>query len=114
MRNSKTRASTIKSRLPKCVNVFYAFSELQQKYGEQLSRRSDVSEFKANIKLEGFPLGDSYTTDFIITTNDGKTLIRECVYKDKLLKPMTIKLLDASREYWLSRGFKNWGIVIDA
>ena len=112
MRNSKTRTSTIKSKLPKCSSVFYAYSELQHKYGVLLSQRDDVLEFKANVKLEDFPLGDSYTTDFVITTKDGKTLIRECVYKDKLLKPLTIKLLDASREYWLSRGW-NWGIVVD-
>ncbi len=114
MRNSKTRTATIKSKLPKCSSIFYAFSELQHKYGEQLSKRNDVLEFKANVKLDGFPLGDTYTTDFVITTTDGKTLIRECVYKDKLLKPLTIKLLDASREYWLSNGCKEWGIVIDA
>ena len=113
MRNSKTHSQTIKCKLPKCSSVFYAYSELQHKYGELLSQRNDVLEFKANVKLEDFPLGDSYTTDFVITTKDGKTLIRECVYKDKLLKPLSIKLLDASREYWLSRGWSNWGIVVD-
>ena len=114
MRNSKTHAQTIKRKLPKCANVFYAFSDLQNRYGEQLSLRDDVLEFKANVKLDDFPLGDSYTTDFVITTTDGKTIIRECIYKDKLLKPLSIKLLDASRAYWLSRGIQNWGIVVDA
>ena len=113
MRNSKTRVSTIKKHLPKCADVFYAYNSLQDKYGELLSKRDDVLEFKANIKLVDFSLGDSYTTDFIITTIDGRTLIRECVFKDKLLKPMTIKLLDASRAYWLSKGIKDWGIVVD-
>ena len=114
MRNSKTRTATIKSKLPKCVTIFYAYSELQYKYGEQLSKRDDVLEFKANVKLDNFPLGDSYTTDFVITTTDGRTIIRECIYQDKILKPSNIKLLDASRDYWLSRGCKDWGIVIDA
>ena len=113
MRNKKTHSITIKRKLPKCSTFFFAFSELQNKYGEQLSKDENVLEFKANIKLEDFPLGDTYTTDFLITTIDGRTLIRECVYKSKLLKPMTIKLLDASREYWLSRGFTDWGIVVD-
>ena len=114
MRNSNTRVSTIKKRLSKCADIFYAYNSLQDKYGELLSRRDNVLEFKANIKLEDFPLGTTYTTDFIITTTDGRTQIRECVYKDKLLKPMTIKLLDASRAYWLSKGINDWGIVIDA
>ena len=113
MRNSKTRTMTIKRKLPKCSTYFYAFSELQHKYGKQLSEDENVLEFKANVKLDDFPLGDSYTTDFVITTKDGRTLIRECVYKDKLLKPSTIKLLDSSRNYWLSRGFTEWGIVVD-
>ena len=113
MRNSNTRVSTIKKSLPKCVGVFYAYNLLQNKYGELLSNRDDVLEFKANIRLIDFSLGDSYTTDFIITTIDGKTLVRECVSKGKLLKPMTIKLLDASRAYWLSKGIKDWGIVVD-
>ena len=114
MRNANTRTTTIKKRLDKCKNVFYAYSELQSKYGELLSERNDVQEFKVNVKLDGLPLGDSYTTDFVITTTEGKTQIRECVYKDKLLKPMTIKLLDASRAYWLSKGINDWGLVIDA
>ena len=108
MRNSHTRTSTIKKRLSKCSGIFYAYSPLQLKYGELLSKRDDVVEFKANVKLDNFPLGDSYTTDFVITLANGQTVIRECSYKDRLLKPLTIKLLDASREYWLAKGFK-WG-----
>lgn len=27
---------------------------------------------------------------------------------------MTVKLLDISREYWLSRGVSDWGLVVDA
>ena len=114
MRNSKSHTQTIKKKLPKCISTFYAYNSLQLKFGELLSSRDDVQDFKANVKLDGFPLGDSYTTDFVITTTEGKTFIRECVYKDKILKPLTIKMLDASREYWISRGYKDWGIVIDA
>ena len=114
MRNSRTHSQTIKKKIAKCSGVFYAYNDLQLRYGELLSKRNDVQEFKANVKLDGFSLGDSYTTDFVIVTNDGKTVIRECVYKDKILKPLTIKLLDASREYWIARGFKDWGIVVNA
>lgn len=113
MRNTHTRTKTIKKKLPKCQGVFYAYNELQEKYGELLSKREDVLEFKANFKLKDFPLGDFYTTDFVITTVDGKTLIRECVYREKILKPSNIKLLDESRAYWLSKGIKNWGIVVN-
>ena len=113
MRNSKTHSQTIKCKLPKCSLVFYAYSDLQLKYGKELSTREDILEFKTNVKLEDFPLGDSFTTDFVITTTDGRTLIRECVNKNKILRPSTIRLLDASRLYWLSKNVKDWGIVID-
>ena len=39
-------------------------------------------------------------------------MVRECVYKKNLLKPAVIKMLDASHSYWLSRGIKDYGIVI--
>ena len=112
MRNRKSHVSCTKIRMPKCIGIFYAYSPLQLRYGELLSKRDDVVEFKANVKLDNFPLGDSYTTDFVITLANGQTVIRECAYKDRLLKPLTIKLLDASREYWLAKGFK-WGLVIN-
>lgn len=41
-------------------------------------------------------------------------MIRECVFRNHLAKPMTVKLLDASRIYWLRRGLSDWGLVIDA
>ena len=64
MRNSKSHIQTVKQKLNKCSGIFYSYSELQQKYGEQLSKRDDVLEFKANVKLDNFPLGDSYTTEY--------------------------------------------------
>ena len=40
-------------------------------------------------------------------------MVRECVFRDKLMKPLTIKMLDASRDYWLEQGVEDWGIVIN-
>lgn len=72
MRNSKTHSQTTKQKIDKCSGIFYSYNELQKKYGEQLSKRTDVLEFKANVRLDGFPLGDTYTTNFVITTTDGR------------------------------------------
>lgn len=112
MRNSKTRTKTLNKKLNKCKNIFYAYNELQYKYGNILEEREDVLEFKCNVKIN-CSLGPDYTTDFYIIKTDGTTVIRECVYRDKLNKPLTAKMLDASRNYWLAAGFKNWGIVIN-
>ena len=40
-------------------------------------------------------------------------MVRECVQRKHLMKPMTVKLLDDSREYWLRHGVSDWGLVID-
>ena len=40
-------------------------------------------------------------------------MVRECVSRSHLTKPMTIKLLDLSREHWLKKGVTDWGLVID-
>ena len=40
-------------------------------------------------------------------------MVRECVFRKFLKKPMTVKLLDASRDYWNNHGVSDWGIVID-
>ena len=110
MRNSNTRSKTFKKKLNKSKKIFYAFSELQYRYGEILDTKDEISEIKANIKLD---LEDNYTSDFYIVKTDGSVMVRECVYKDKLMKPNTIKLLDISRNYWLSKGIENWGLVLD-
>ena len=40
-------------------------------------------------------------------------MVREYVFRKFLMKPLTVKLLDASREYWLRHGVSDWGLVID-
>ena len=44
---------------------------------------------------------------------NGDVMVRECVLRKHLAKPMTVKMLDISREYWLRHGVSDWGLVID-
>ena len=113
MRNSKTRTKTIKKKLNKCKNIFYAYNDIQFRYGDVLDKREDILEIRCNVKLDGFILGDSYTIDFYCIKDNNEVMIRECVYQNSLFKPMNIKMLDSSREYWLSKGIKDWEIVLD-
>lgn len=53
-------------------------------------------------------------TDFVCIRTDGEMMVRECVYRRLLTKPLVLKLLDMSLEYWTKLGVKDWGIVIDA
>lgn len=113
MRNRNNHDLTFKKKLSKCDKVFRAFSELQVRYGDLLDRNDDISEVKANVLLKEFELGENFTSDFVCTKKNGELMVRECVYKKNLLKPSTVKGLDESRRYWLNRGVKDWGIVLD-
>ena len=113
MRNSNSHTKTYRKKLNKCRCIFYAYSELAYRYGDVLNKREDIVSIDVNVKLLGCSLGDNYTTDFYCLKDNGEYLVRECVYKEKLLSPKTLKLLSASRNFWLSKGIKDWGIVIN-
>ena len=40
-------------------------------------------------------------------------MVRDFVEEKYLMKHMTVKILDASRTYWLRLGVQDWGLVID-
>ena len=75
-------------------------------------KNDDVKEFQCNAPLTSDE-GETYTTDFYCEMFDGDVMVRECVWRRHLSKPMTVKLLDISREYWLKHGVNDWGLVID-
>ena len=66
------------------------------------------------IKLKKSQEMGEYTSDFVCVKADGDLMVRECVERKHLMKPMTVKLLDASREYWKRNGVTDWGLVINA
>ena len=45
---------------------------------------------------------------------NGELMVRECVSRKILPRPLTIKMLDLSQAYWMKKGVKDWGLVIDA
>lgn len=112
MHNSNSRCKTFKKKLNKCKNIFYAFSELQYEYGNYLDLDNEIVEIKSNVKLTGCSLGDCYTTDFVCVKTNGDIVVIECVEKSKLLRPLVCKMLDCSRNYWLSKGVNDWMVVL--
>lgn len=56
---------------------------------------------------------DLIESDFVCIKTNGDLMVRECLQRDRLTKPMNVKLLNASRNYWLKRG-ADWGLVVDA
>ena len=102
-----------KRSLLKCVGICRTYDHIQSAYADRLEADEQVKEFQCNVLLEGLDIGE-YTTDFLCTMQDGSLRVRECVSRDHLMKPMNVKLLDASRGYWQKNGVTDWKIVTDA
>ncbi len=109
-RNPKTRC--VKKCLSKSTDICRCYSALQVAYADILQARNDVEAFTCNMPLRGFEFGD-YTSDFYVRTTEGSFFVRECVCRKHISKPMTVRLLDISRDYWLQHGVNDWGIVTD-
>ena len=109
-KNFKGRCT--KRVLKKCKDVVRTYNEIQTSYADVLEQNEEITEFQCNVILDGLDIGD-YSTDFLCVKKDGDLMVRECVERRYLMKPMTVKLLDASREYWYSHGVTDWGLVID-
>ena len=90
-KNFKGRCQKVK--LSKCEDVVRTYSAIQAGYA---------------LRLEG-----EYTSDFVCMKTDGDLMVRECVERKYLMKPMTVRLLDSSRDYWKRNGVEDWGLVIN-
>lgn len=102
-----------KRTMSKCADgVARTYNAIESKYAEMLQENPDIKEFRCQVLLNGLEVGE-YCSDFVATKVDGELRVRECVYRKHLRKPMTTKLLDASRNYWRRRGVTDWGIVVE-
>ena len=113
MRKKNYKGRCEKRTLGKCRGICKTYDAIQSRYADMLQSDEKVKAFQCNVPLDGLDIGE-YTTDFVCTKSNGDLMIRECVFRSHLAKPMTVKLLDASRNYWLRRGVSDWGLVIDA
>lgn len=110
MRKKNYKGRCEKISLRKCHGVCKTYDPIQTAYANMLQGDDGVTEFWCNVILDD----GEYTTDFLCTKLNGDQMVRECVPRSHLTKPMTVKMLDISREYWLSQGVSDWGLVIDA
>lgn len=112
MRRKNYKGRCTKRMLRKSTEVARLYDVIQSKYADILENCDEVEEIRCNVLLDGLNEGE-YTSDFVCVKTGGDLMVRECVFRKYLTKPMTVKLLDASRTYWKSRGVKDWGLVID-
>ena len=113
MRKKNYKGRCEKRTLPKCKEVCKTYDAIQAAYAEVVQECDEVKEIRCNVLLDGLEIGE-YTSDFVCVKPDGDLMVRECIFRKFLMKPMTVKLLDASREYWQNHGVSDWGLVIDA
>ncbi len=112
LRKKDYKGRCVKKAISKSKEICRTYDPIQEKYLDLVQEREDVTEIRCNVPIELPSLG-SYTSDVVCITDCGEMFVRECVFRQRISKPMTIKLLDASREYWIRRGVKDWGIVTD-
>ena len=108
MRKKNFKGRCEKRRLSKCEDVCRTYDAVQYAYADLLNDSSDIKSFQVNVLLDGLEGG--YTSDFVCVKADNDLMVRECVERKHLTKPMTVKLLQASRDFWLRRGVSDWGI----
>lgn len=112
MRKKGYKGRCEKKDLSKSQEVCRTYDAIQSNYADILQNDNDIQEIRCNVLLDGLS-GGAYTSDFVCVKADGDLMVRECVFRKFLKKPMTVKLLDASRDYWLNHGVSDWGMVID-
>ena len=112
MRSKNYKGKCTKKKLRKSDEIVKLYDKIQITYADILEKDDDIKEIFVNYYLQDFSEGE-YTTDFVCIRENGDYLVRECVFRKKLLLSKTCRLLDASRQYWLKRGVVDWGIVAE-
>lgn len=113
MRKKNYKGRCQKKSLNKCDGVCRTYDDIQYIYADKLESDNNIKEIRCNIILDEKFNDNEYMSDFVCIKADGDLMVRECVLKKYLMKPMTVKLLDFSRNYWLKHGVSDWGIVIN-
>lgn len=108
MRKKNYKGRCEKRSLSKCKGVCKTYDLIQSVYADILQADTDIIEIRCNVSI------GEYTTDFVCVKSNQELMVRECANRNYLTKPLTIKLLDISREYWLKRGVTDWGLVTNA
>ena len=112
MQKKDYKGRCTKRTIAKCQDVCRTYTPMASAYADLLAEDDAIEEIRCNVLLDGLKEG-AYTSDFVCQKTDGTMMVRECVYRSKLLRPLTLKNLDLSRNYWRENGITDWGIVID-
>ena len=112
VRKKNFKGRCVKKVVCKAEGVCKTYDALQLKALEMLEQEDAIREIRCNVPLDGSPW-DLYMTDFLCQTENGDWIAFETCFRKLLVRPQTMELLDASRNYWMKRGVK-WGLIVDA
>ncbi len=112
MRKKNFKGRCEKRAVGKCAEVCKTYDTLQFAYADALQANDGIKEFRCNVPFESEELRE-YMTDFLCVKTSGDLMVRECVFRKMITKPLTAKLLEASKTYWEKRGVCDWGLVVD-
>ena len=112
MRKKNFKGRCEKRSLEKFTTICKTYDPIQSAYANILVKNKDIAEVRCNVILDDDC--SEYMTDFVCTKINGDLMVRECISIRLLEKPLSMKLLDMSRTYWLRHGVTDWGIVVDA
>ena len=112
MRKKSFKGKCVKRKVEKAKGICCTYDDIQFSYLDVLQNNPEIKEIRCNIPFDSQELKE-YTSDYLCTKVDNSLMVRECVRRRFLTKPMTARLLDASRLYWMKRGINDWGLVVD-
>lgn len=93
----------------KSKTVCRLYDDLQIACLKKLEADDDVISIQVNAPLDNL----EFTSDFLCRRANGDYMVRECVYRKYLTKPLTAEQLDLSRMYWAKHGVIDWGVIIE-
>ena len=112
MRATSYKGRCIKKCLKKAEATVKLYDKIQLAYASVLEANEEIKEIRCNVPIDSVD-GSAFTSDFVCVKANGEIMVRECVYRKKLSLPRTVKLIDASRIYWMNHGVSDWGLVIE-
>lgn len=121
--NVRTRIIKFSSLKNQCI--IKTHSRDARLYAEFLEKEKSIWKYESLVKLDiekykhisSVGIRKSYfenewTSDFVITNEDGTISIRELAKSGDLDKRAAIERLEFSRRYWVQTNIKDWKIVI--
>ena len=105
MRKKNYKGRCEKRAVKKCGTICKTFDPIQSAFVTILDNRNDIVEIKCNVELEGD--ASDFTTDIVAVMTNGELMVRECVSRKILSRPLTLKWLEISQTYWYRRGVKD-------